>query len=148
MSSLIDTLSSRHGIPTVDEHSIYAFLAPAAGEPAHTLLFFTGDPAQRSESNDVAVVLPELLAAFRGRLRAAVVARSAEDALKTRFHVQVVPSLVVTRGPAPLGVLPRIRDWSEYVATLQTLLAPTTPEMTAPVRPQVEFRHTNGRSGA
>nr|WP_294506703.1 hypothetical protein [uncultured Rhodopila sp.] len=148
MSSLIDSLSSRHGIPTVDGDSIDAFLAPAAAEPAHTLLFFTGDPAQRGESNDVAVVLPELLAAFRGRLRAAVVARAAEDALKARFHVQILPSLVVTRGPAPLGVLPRIRDWSDYVATLQTLLAPAAPEMTAPVRPQVEFRHTNGRSGA
>ena len=148
MSSLIASLSSRHGIPTVDEHSIDAFLAPAAGEPANTLLFFTGDPAQRSESNDVAVVLPELLAAFRGRLRAAVVARSAEDTLKNRFHVQVVPSLVVTRGPAPLGVMPRIRDWSDYVATLQTLLAPAAPEMAAPGRPQVEFRHTNGRGGA
>jgi hydrogenase-1 operon protein HyaE len=148
MSSLIASLASRHGIPTVDEHSIDAFLAPAAGESAHTLLFFTGDPAQRSESSDVAVVLPELLAAFPGRLRAAVVARSAEDTLKTRFHVQILPSLVVTRGPAPLGVLPRIRDWSDYVATLQTLLAPAAPEMTAPVRPQVEFRHTNGRGGA
>lgn len=148
MSTLIDSLSGRHGIPTVDGDSIDAFLVPAAGEPAHTLLFFTGDPAQRAESDDVAVVLPELLAAFRGRLRAAVVARSAEDALKTRFHVQVLPSLVVTRGPAPLGVLPRIRDWSDYMATLQALLAPAAPEMAAPVRPQVEFRHTNGRSGA
>jgi hydrogenase-1 operon protein HyaE len=148
MSSLIASLSSRHGIPTVDEHSVDAFLAPAKDECPHTLLCFTGDPALRSESADVAVVLPQLLAFFRGHLRAAVVARSAEDTLKARFHVQVVPSLVVTRGPAPMGVMPRIRDWSDYVATLQTLLDPATPEMTAPVRPQVEFRHTNGRSGA
>jgi hydrogenase-1 operon protein HyaE len=148
MSSLIASLSSRHGIPTVDEHTIEAFLASAKGECANTLLFFTGDPAQRGESADVAVVLPELLAFFRGHLRAAVVARSAEDTLKARFHVQVVPSLVVTRGPAPLGVMPRVRDWSDYVATLQTLLDPAAPEMAAPVRPQVEFRHTNGRSGA
>jgi hydrogenase-1 operon protein HyaE len=147
MSSLIASLSSRHGIPTVDEHTIDAFLAPAKEECANTLLFFTGDPAQRSETADVAVVLPELLAVFRGHLRAAVVARSAEDTLKARFHVQVVPSLVVTRGPAPLGVMPRVRDWSDYVATLQTLLDPDAPEMAAPVRPQVEFRHTNGRSG-
>jgi hydrogenase-1 operon protein HyaE len=148
MSSLIASLSSRHGIPTVDEHTIDAFLAAARNECANTLLFFTGDPAQRSESADVAVVLPELLAFFRGHLRAAVIARSAEDTLKPRFHVQIVPSLVVTRGPAPLGVMPRIRDWSDYVATLQDLLDPATPEMPAPVRPQVEFRHTSGPGGA
>jgi hydrogenase-1 operon protein HyaE len=148
MSSLIAALSGWHGIPTVDAGSIDAFLTPAAGESPHALLFFTGDPAQRSESNDVAVVLPELLAAFRGRPRAAVVARSAEDALKPRFHVQVVPSLVVTRGAAPLGVMPRIRDWSDYLATLRTLLDPAAPAMAAPTRPQVEFRYTNGRSNA
>jgi hydrogenase-1 operon protein HyaE len=94
------------------------------------------------------VVLPELLAAFPGRLRAAVVARSAEEALKPRFHVQVVPSLVVTRGAAPLGVMPRIRDWSDYMATLRTLLDPAAPEMAAPARPQVEFRYINSRSDA
>ncbi|MFL5288778.1 MAG: hypothetical protein ACJ8AW_49455 [Rhodopila sp.] len=148
MSPLIAALSSRHGMPTVDAGSIDAFLTPAAGEPPHALLFFIGDPAQRGESNDVAVILPELLAAFPGRLRAAVVARSAEDALKPCFHVQVVPSLVLTRGGAPLGVMPRIRDWSDYLATLRTLLDPAAPEMAAPARPQVEFRYTNGRSNA
>jgi hydrogenase-1 operon protein HyaE len=148
MSPLIAALSSRHGIPTVDAGSIDAFLAPAAGEPSHALLFFTGDPAQRGESNDVAVILPELLAAFPGCLRAAVVARAAEEALKPRFHVHVVPSLVVTRGGALLGVMPRIRDWSEYLATLRTLLNPAAPEMAAAARPQVEFRYTNGGSDA
>jgi hydrogenase-1 operon protein HyaE len=148
MSPLIAALATRHGLPTVDERSIDAFLAPAGGEPPHALLFFTGDPAQRGESNDVAVVLPELLAAFPGRLRAAVIARAAEDALKPRFHVQIVPSLVVTRAGAPRGVMPRICDWSDYVATLQTLLDPAAPEMAAPARPQVEFRYTNSRSDA
>jgi hydrogenase-1 operon protein HyaE len=143
MSPLIAALSSRHGIPTVDAQGIDAFLIPGEHEPVNTLLFFTGDPAQRTESSDVAVVLPELLAVFPGRLRAAVVCRSAEDTLKGRFHVQVVPSLVVTRGAVPLGVMPRIRDWSDYVATLQSLLDPGAPEMAAPVRSQVEFRHTS-----
>jgi hydrogenase-1 operon protein HyaE len=147
MLTAIEALSSRHGIATVDEGSVDAFLAVAAGECPHALLFFTGDPAVRGESLDVAVVLPELLMAFPGRLRAAVVARCAEDALKGRFHVQVVPSLVVTRGLVTLGVMPRIRDWAAYVATVQALLEPEVPAMTAPERPQVEFRHTNGRSG-
>jgi hydrogenase-1 operon protein HyaE len=148
MSSPIAALATRYGIPTVDEDSVDAFLASAEGQCPNALLFFTGDPAQRSETIDVAVVLPELLAAFRFRLRAAVVARAAEDTLKARFHVQVVPSLVITRGLVPLGVMPRIRDWSDYVATVHALLDPDAPAMAAPNRPQVAFRHTNSRSGA
>jgi hydrogenase-1 operon protein HyaE len=148
MSSLIKALASRHAIPTVDEHSIDAFLAPAEGECPNTLLFFTGDPTQRNESNDVAVVLPQLLQAFRGHLRAAVVARSAETALQPRFHVKILPSLVMTRAAAPLGVLPRIRDWADYVATLQALLDPEAPEMVATARPRVEMRHVSNRSDA
>ena len=66
-----------------DTETLDAFLASAAGESEHVLLFFTGDPDQRNDSGDVAVVLPELLAAFPGRFRAGVIARSAEAALKT-----------------------------------------------------------------
>jgi Hydrogenase-1 expression protein HyaE len=63
MSSPIAALATRYGIPTVDEDSVDAFLASAEGQCPNALLFFTGDPAQRSETIDVAVVLPERLAA-------------------------------------------------------------------------------------
>ena len=65
MSALIAALTHRYGLPTIDADTLDAFLTPAAGEPNHALLFFTGDPDQRSDSGDVAVVLPELLSAFR-----------------------------------------------------------------------------------
>jgi hydrogenase-1 operon protein HyaE len=136
---LLDALASRHGLPIVDRRSIEAFLAPAAGEPPHALLFFTGDPALRSETADVAVVLPELIAAFRGRLRAALVARSAEDALKRRFHVAVVPSLVLTRGADTIGVLPRILAWPDYVARITAWLDPAAPVLAPPEGPRTEF---------
>lgn len=140
---LISALAERHGLPTIDETTIDAFLAPAEGEAAHALLFFTGDPAQRAETSDVAVVLPEILAAFQRRLRGAVVARSAETVLAARFRVVVHPSLVVVRDGQPLAVMPKIRDWSEYLATIEAALAPGAAPVAAERGPRVEFTHTS-----
>lgn len=145
-SPVIRALVARAGLPFVDATTIDAFLA--GGEPAHALLFFTGDPAQRVETADVAVVLPELLRIFAGRLRAAIVARDAEAALQSRFHVVVVPSLVVTCGAIPVGVLPRIRDWSDYVATIERCLLPDAPALVAGERPQVRVTHAAARDAA
>lgn len=141
-SPVIRALAARTGLTFVDAITIDAFLAPAAGKPAHALLFFTGDPSQRIETADVAVVLPELLAAFGGRLRAAIVSREAEAALQSRFHVVVVPSLAITRGDVPVGVLPRIRDWSDYVATIERCLDPDAPALVAGEKPQVRVTRT------
>ena len=137
-SPAIRALADRAGLPVLDAGSVDEFLA--AGP--HALLFFTGDPAQRSEAADVAVVLPELLAAFAGRLRAAVIARPAEAALAPRFRVVVLPSLVVTRGATPVSVLPRIRDWSEYLARIEEALAPDAPALPPGDRPEVRIVHT------
>ena len=146
-SPLIAALGERHGLPTVDETTVDAFLAPAAGEPEHTLLFFTGDPATRAETLDVAVVLPELLAAFQHRLRGAVVARVAETGLAARFRVAVHPSLVVTRGADPVAVFPKIRDWSEYMDRIDAALAPDAPVLPAESRPRTEFTYTTAHGG-
>lgn len=137
MSALIAALASRHGLPTVDIDTLEAFLVSSGNQPEHSLLFFTGDADQRTDSGDVAVVLPELLAAFPGRLRAGVVARSAEAALKTRCQVEVFPSLVVLRGRTVLDVLPRIRDWTEYLERLEAALRPEAPAFVAPNRIEI-----------
>lgn len=146
MSALIAALASQHGLSTVDTETLDAFLAPAAGKPEHALLFFTGDPDQRNDSGDVAVVLPELLAAFPCRFRAGVIARSAEAALKARCQVDVFPSLVVLRGQAVVDVLPRIRDWSEYLDRLGAALRPDAPAFSAPSR--IEVTRSARRAGA
>jgi hydrogenase-1 operon protein HyaE len=138
-SPVIRALVARARLPFVDATSVDAFLAPAAGAPAHALLFFTGDATQRIETADVAVVLPELLAAFSGRLRAAIVARDAEAELQSRFHVVVTPSLAITRGAVPVGVLPRIRDWPDYIATIERCLAPDAPALVVSEGPQVRI---------
>src|SRR3569833_4635253 len=119
-SPLVRALSERHGLPRLDETDVDAFL----GVGGHALLLFAGDPRQRMESDDVAVVLPDLLLAFGGRFRGAVIAREAEDRLKARFQVVMAPSLVVVRGLDTLDVITKIRDWSEYVARLGAALRP------------------------
>ena len=147
-SALVRALSERHGLPVIDAGSIDAFLMPAVGEADHTLLFFSGDPAQRSETNDVAVVMPELLAAFAGSLRGAVVARADEDALKSRFGVVVMPSLVVTRRGEPLAVIAKIRDWSEYVERIRACLIEGAPTLKPGAGPKTEIRFSGQRTSA
>ncbi len=144
-SALVRALTERHGLPRVDASSIDAFLAPAVGEAACTLLFFAGDPAQRSETDDVAVVAPQLLAAFAGRLRGAVVAREAEEQLKARFGVVVMPSLVVVRDGLPLTTIAKIRDWTEYLEKIGACLSDGARPRPRGEGPKTEFLHSGQR---
>lgn len=137
-ASLLQNLRERHQLASVDEASVEAFLAPAQDAPLHSVLFFAGDPAERRETGDVAVILPQLLAAFAGRLRAGLIAADAESALKDRFHVRVLPSLVVMRGAEAVGVLPKILDWSDYLARIEAMLQPDAPALGKDSGPRVK----------
>lgn len=143
-SRFLDALVQRAGLPLVDETNIDAFLAPAEGECRHALLFFSGAAAPRPESSDVAAVLPEILRAFAGRLRGAIVAPEAEARLKGRFQVFVAPSLSVTRGTEPVAVMPKILDWADYVNKIEAALDPRAPVLSGPKTPQVAFTFSQG----
>jgi len=119
---LLQALTQRHGLPVVDETSVDALLHPAKGEADHVLLFFPGDATQRPESSDIAVILPQILNAFSGRVRGAVVSSVAEDRLRPRFQVLVSPSLVLTKGDHPLDVFTKVLDWSDYMTRIETAL--------------------------
>jgi hydrogenase-1 operon protein HyaE len=147
-SALVRALSERMNLPIVDETSIDAFLAADPAEAEHAIIFFTGDPAQRGETNDVAVVLPEILQTFQGRLRGGVVRRGSEDKLKSRFHVVVMPSLVVMRGSEIMGILPKVRDWSEYMEKIDIWLRPGTEPMKPPAPQRIEITHAGERISA
>lgn len=116
---LVKALSEHHQIPVVDESNVDAVLS--ADKP--TLLLFAGDPVQNPEGSDLAVILPQILAAFKGAVQGAVVAAAAETALKPRFQVLVLPSLVLTRNGPPLDVFPKVAGWSEYTARIERALA-------------------------
>lgn len=143
--SLLRALSEKTGAALLDEAAIEAFLAPPPDAPAHGLLFFGGDPSQRGETHDVAIIFPQLAEAFAGRLRAAIVAPNAEEALKGRFGVCVFPSLVVTFRGKTLGVLPKVCDWADYLTRIDALLRLEAPPAAEP-RVRITFSEERASS--
>jgi hydrogenase-1 operon protein HyaE len=125
-SPLIRALTERHGIPVVDETSVDAFLSVKA----YSVLFFAGDAERLVESDDVAVILPELLRAIPVPVTAAVVASGeAERALQRRYRFNAFPALVFLRGDGYLGVLTRVLDWQDYLRDISEILSrdPSAP---------------------
>lgn len=107
---LLDQLQTRHGLPLLDADSYDLFVY---GHD-NVVLFFANDPVMFPESHDVAVILPELLKVFSGRLQGAVIAWSIERELQARFRFSSWPSLVFLKGGEYLGVISGIKDWAEY----------------------------------
>lgn len=141
---VLNALAERADLFWADEGNIDAFLAAAAGEPAHALLFFSGAAAPRPETSDVVAVLPEILRAFAGRLRGAIVAPGAEAGLKGRFQVFVTPSLCVARGGEPVAVLPKILDWSDYLERIEAALQPQAAILSEAKTPKTVFTFSRG----
>lgn len=117
-SPLIQHLIDLHGYPCVDAETIDAFLD--ANESA--LLFFTENPKQFPESNDVAVVLPELMQRFADCFSVAVVDRKDEHALHARYPFDGWPALVHLRKGRYVGAISRMQDWEVYQRELEQLL--------------------------
>jgi hydrogenase-1 operon protein HyaE len=118
-SPLIKALIDRHAMTLVTEASLPDFLA----EHGTIVLFFTGDPGRVAESDDVAVILPEILKLYGNRLTAGLVDRESERALQRRFHFNAFPSLVFLNSAGYLGALSRVLDWNEYLSEIPRILA-------------------------
>jgi len=118
-SPLLEQLQTRHGYPLLDADSYDHFVYGNE----NVVLFFCNDPVQFPESNDVAVILPELIKAFNGSLQAAVIAKSIERELQARFRFTGWPSLVFLRNGEYLGVITGIRNWHEYKQEISDILA-------------------------
>ena len=125
---LVERLVREFGLPEVGAESVDAYLAP----PGDAVLFFTEEPKQYPESADVAVILPELMQALRGRFRAAVVERASERALQKRFGFARWPALVFIRQGDVVGSITGMHDWPEFIQKVVTLLeSPTRRELAA-----------------
>jgi len=117
-SPLLQSIVDRHGFRVVDADT----LDEAAGALPHSVLLFAGDADRMSESNDVAVILPELQKAFGGAFTPLVVARDSERALQRRFRFNAYPTLVFLRRGAYLGAIQGVRDWIDYLQEIRAIL--------------------------
>jgi hydrogenase-1 operon protein HyaE len=119
MHPLVQRLLDQPGARALQPETLDDWL----GRGREQVILFGGDPVRFPEALDVAVVLPELNAAFAGRLEIGVLAREHEDALARRFGVQRWPSLVFLRAGGYLGVVSGMRDWGDYLHEMGEVLA-------------------------
>lgn len=117
---LIERLTEVLGYPEVSTVNHDNFVA----SDGMNVLFFPGDPDTVRDSTDVAVVLPELVAAFDGRLRSGVVTDVYGDGktLKRHYGFTEYPALVFVRSGEYVGAITRVRDWADYLERISGLL--------------------------
>lgn len=89
----------------------------------HSVIFFTQDPQAFPETNDVAVILPELMTVFDGRIQAAVIGPEMERPLFNHYRLDAFPALVFLRKGEYLGAITRVQDWDFYLRRIEALLA-------------------------
>jgi hydrogenase-1 operon protein HyaE len=119
-SPLIDRLTSDLGWPRLETmEAVDAFLA----RPGTHALLVPGDPARNLETNDAAVIVPEVVRAFGAAFDVAVVAEPVERAVRERFDTWPTPSLIFVREGAFLGAIPKVRDWDDYLERTRLILA-------------------------
>jgi hydrogenase-1 operon protein HyaE len=119
---LLQRLVSERGAIAVDTDTLDAFLA----RRGDWVLFLSGDPVQFPEGLDVAVVLPELQAALRGRFRIGVVPPQCQEHVARRFGSQRWPTLIFLRDGQYVTSVPGMHDWTDYLARVEAALVMPT----------------------
>lgn len=114
---LIDRLSEELSYPLLDLSNLDDFLS----QNELSVLFFTEDIVRFPESNDVAVVLPELMTVF-SMVTPAVVARTDEKKLQSLYGFRAWPALVFMRGDVYLDAITGIQDWTDYLTHIQKII--------------------------
>jgi len=124
-SPLVQNMIEHHGYPVLTEATLTDFLE-SNGE---VVLFFTENAEKFPETNDVAMILPELVKAFGGRFSAAVVALADQRKLQMQYGFREWPTLVFLRNGDYLGAISRVQDWNVYLPEINRILAstPSTP---------------------
>ena len=117
-SIAIEDMLERGLLQRVDARNLDNFLQAQGLQ----VLFFAGSNSQRSDAHDVAVALREVLKDYGGAVRAGLVAEENEADLQPRFRILALPSLALVLDGETLEVIPRVRDWSDYVRAFHRYL--------------------------
>lgn len=116
---LVDRLTEDLGWPLLKtEDDMIRFIA----RPGVHVLFVPGNWQRNLETADVAVILPELHAAFQGQFDCAVVGEAVEAGAKESSGVHKTPSVILYRDGSFLGGIAKVRDWEDYVMRVSRFL--------------------------
>lgn len=116
-SPLINRLIDELDYPLLDKDNFEAFIQSAP----YSVLFFTEEPKRFPESNDVAVILPELVKQFP-QLSPAVISTDFEKKLQGRYNFNVWPALVFLKDGRYLAGITKVQDWDVYMAEISSIL--------------------------
>ena len=117
--ALIERLLSDLGWPLLaDAEAVRDFTA----RPGAHVLFAPGDPARNLETADVAVILPELRAAFQGLFDCAVLDDTVEAEVREETRVLKTPGLIFYRDGQFVGGIAKVRDWDDYMTRIARIL--------------------------
>ncbi len=117
---LIERLFTEFGYEALTVDTLDAFVAG----PGQAVIFAAGDFNRLDETADVAVVLPELMAAFPDHFRVGVTRdRETEMAIQRLYRFNAFPALVFVRDGGWLGTIQRMQDWSDYLSDIRGFLA-------------------------
>lgn len=118
-SPLVQNMIEQYDYPVLTEAGLEGFLH--ANE--EVVLFFTENAQKFPETNDVAMILPELVKAFEGRISAAVIALVDQRSLQMRYGFGEWPTLVFLRNGDYIGAISRVQDWHVYLEEIDRILA-------------------------
>ena len=118
-SPLLDKMLTQYQYPLLDEDTIDPFIA-AQDE---CVLFFTEDPQRFPETNDVVMILPELVKEYGGRFSVGVISQKSQRKLQARYGFREWPTLVFLRRGQFLGSISRVQDWVDYIIKINDLLS-------------------------
>ncbi len=118
-SPLIQNMIEQYDYPVVSRETVDEFTE------THEIvvLFFTENAKKFPESDDVAMILPELVKAFDGRFSAAVVGMPDQHKLQMRYGFREWPTLVFLKNGKYLGAISRVQDWHVYLEDISRILA-------------------------
>ena len=118
-SPLIENMIEQYQYPVLTLNTFDDYI----NSQAECVLFFTENPTRFPESNDVAMILPELVKEYGGRFNAAVINQSAQRELQSRYGFNEWPALVFLREGKYLGTICKVQDWIVYLQLINQILS-------------------------
>ncbi len=122
--SLVERLTHDLGYPLLADH---VALAAFAEQQDNSVILLPANPQHYPETLDVAIVLPELMRVFSGRMQAGVAEANFARELAGKYNISEWPALLFLRQGAYLGSIARMRDWGVYLSKINALLAAPVP---------------------